>query len=161
MGDTRFLLGFLWGILTRKTYWIELSLKLVESDKATHVASYNASSSSSLFNLLPSSLTSSDGPFPPLRFGTSTSPLPSAATTLEELSHELSPGWHTFRLPVQLLYGGKLPWVSRGSMQFPLARDDGLIDLVLAGRRGVMDSLKVRFPPFPFSSPSPSFPILP
>ncbi|KAL8277239.1 hypothetical protein RQP46_010308 [Phenoliferia psychrophenolica] len=153
MGDTRFILGFLWGVLTRKTYMVDLSVKIVESDKAALVADYNAARAQ--INATPPSPTpSTPSPsnptspsatlvtaFPTSRFGTTTSPLP-VGPVHTALSTALEPGWHTFHLPLQLLYAGRLPWVARDSMQFPLARDDGLIDLVLVGPRSIAASFK-------------------
>lgn len=140
MGDTRFTLGYLWGVLTRKAYPVEITLNVTESSKPAMVAAYNAHQASTPIYkppALPSDLSM---------------PIPSLAISLEddiplhtELKSDLRPGWHRIHAPIQILYGGKLPWVSRGSQQFPLATGrDGLIDLVVVPPRGVQESIKVK-----------------
>lgn len=126
MGDTRFVVGFLWGVLTRKTYSVELSVKIVESDKAVLVAAHNSASLDTK-PLSPSHFASEPhadltGPFPPSRFGTTTSPLPPSPAH-EALLSPLEPGWHTFRMNVQMLYGGKLPWVAKGACRSASGRE--------------------------------------
>jgi sphingosine kinase len=141
VGGTRFVLGYLYGILTGRRYNMEITLKIVESDKQAMVEAYNTHQQL----LEPSTegkVTTTDVRMPPLAFGTTNSPFP-LGVVHDRLEATLAPGWHTFRTPVQFICAGKLPWLSRDSMMLPLAKNDGLIDVVIVPPRSAMDSLKV------------------
>ena len=153
LGNTRFILGYLYGSLFRTRYPMEISVLLVESDKHRLVDNFNSSDPSSSRHLLPPpppTPSSSDTPetetpaslsIPPLAYGTTTSPLPLDNPIHTTLLAPLPKGWHTFRVDVQYVYSGNLPWVSCDSLSFPLASDDGLIDLVIVPPLSRLDSL--------------------
>ncbi|KAJ7734767.1 ATP-NAD kinase-like domain-containing protein [Mycena maculata] len=139
VGGTRFVLGYLYGVLTGRRYNVEITLKVVESDKRVMVEDYNTHQQS----LEPSheGKTATDVRMPPLAFGTTDGALP-LGEVHDKLEAPLAPGWHTFRTPVQFVCAGKLPWLSRDSMMLPLAKNDGLIDVVIAPPRSALDSIK-------------------
>lgn len=88
-------------------------------------------------------LSTADVRMPSLAFGTTDASLP-LGVVHDRLEAPLAPGWHTFRTPVQFIVAGKLPWLSRDSMVIPLAKNDGLIDVVMVPPMSALDSIKVR-----------------
>ncbi|KAJ7241670.1 ATP-NAD kinase-like domain-containing protein [Mycena haematopus] len=140
IGGIRFVLGFLYGALTGRRYDVEITLKLVDSDKNRMVDDYNTHQQS-LAAAVDGKVTVTDVRMPPLVFGTTDAPLP-LGVVHDRLDEPLEPGWHTFRLPVQFVLAGKLPWLSRDSMMFPLAKNDGLIDLMIVPPRSALASLR-------------------
>ncbi|KAJ6491464.1 ATP-NAD kinase-like domain-containing protein [Mycena vulgaris] len=140
VGGIRFVLGYLYGVLTGRRYEVEITLKIVESDKRVMIEDYN-SHQQSLEPSTEGKVTATDVRMPPLAFGTTDSPFP-LGVVHDRLEAPLAPGWHTFRTPVQFICAGKLPWLSRDSMMLPLAKNDGLIDVVLVPPRSAMDSIK-------------------
>ncbi|KAJ7630848.1 ATP-NAD kinase-like domain-containing protein [Roridomyces roridus] len=142
VGGIRFVLGYLYGIITKKTYEVEITLKVVESDKRVMVDDYNMDQQSSVRSPEPKDAPGSPSmPMPPLAFGTTDAPMP-LGTIHDKLEAPLAPGWHTFRTRVQSAVAGKMPWLARDSMIFPLAKNDGLIDVVMAPPMSVMESFK-------------------
>ncbi|KAJ7720941.1 ATP-NAD kinase-like domain-containing protein [Mycena metata] len=143
VGGIRFILGFLWGAMTRRRYDIEITLKIVESGKQRMADDYNKHQHQNILspsaerNLLTSDLNVG---MPPLAFGTTESPLP-LGVVHNRLEANLEPGWHTFRVPMQFILGGKLPWASRESMTLPLAKNDGLIDVVIVRPRSALATI--------------------
>ncbi|KAF7343327.1 DAGKc domain-containing protein [Mycena venus] len=138
-GDVRFVLGFLYGALAGVRYDVEITLKIVESDKRRMVDDYNAHQQT----LRPweAQTPALAARMPPLAFGTTDSPFP-LGVTHDRLEAPLEPGWHTFRTSVQFIMAGKLPWLARDSLAFPLAQDDGFIDVVMVPPRSTLASLK-------------------
>ncbi|KAJ7895950.1 ATP-NAD kinase-like domain-containing protein [Mycena olivaceomarginata] len=142
VGGIRFVLGFLYGALTGRRYDVEITLKVVESDKRRMVADYNTHQRS----LAPCAegkalARGTDVRMPPLAFGRPDAALP-LGVVHTRLEAPLEPGWHTFRTPVQFIVAGKLPWLSRDSMMIPLAKNDGLIDVVMVPPRSALASIK-------------------
>jgi sphingosine kinase len=114
MGDARFVLGFIRGVLAWKPCPVQLSIKVVEQDKAKMVENLEANRTRVNNQQLPSS--------PEQNFGTSLPPL--KYTNDNE-------GWITFDKPLCYIYAGQGPYVARDLMQFPVSLpDDGLIDVV-------------------------------
>nr|GAT52771.1 predicted protein [Mycena chlorophos] len=142
VGGIRFILGYIWGALTRAQYQVEITMKVVESEKRTMVDAYNALQQAKRIRARDPNLTPppTDSSMPPLLYGSTDAPLP-LGTIHTSITAPLEPGWHTFRLPVQIFCAGKLPWLSRDSMILPLSGDDGLIDVVLVPPRGIYASL--------------------
>ncbi|KAF8208079.1 ATP-NAD kinase-like domain-containing protein [Mycena galopus ATCC 62051] len=140
IGGIRFVLGFLYGALTGRRYNVEITLKIVESDKRRMAEEYNTHQQS-LAPSVEGKVTATDVRMPPLAFGTTDTPFP-LGVVHERLEAPLEPGWHTFRTPVQFIMAGKLPWLSRDSMMIPLAKNDGLIDVVIAPPRSALASIK-------------------
>ncbi|KAJ7151333.1 ATP-NAD kinase-like domain-containing protein [Mycena crocata] len=141
VGGIRFVLGYLYGVLTGRRYDVEITLKVVESDKRVMIDEYNTHQQS----LAPAEegKVPADTRMPPLAFGTPTDATPFPRGVVHDrLEAPLAPGWHTFRTPVQFICAGKLPWLSRDSMMLPLAKNDGLIDVVIVPPRSAIDSLK-------------------
>lgn len=135
LGDKRFLLGFLWGAAISPGTPVEITMNIVESEVDTMVTTYNTSSAPASSSPVPTSLA-----MPGL-----SSHDAAGAVHHTSLALGLTRGWHSFTTTIQTLYGGQLPWVSRGSMQFPLAsgRDGSVIDLVVVPTRSFKSSLKV------------------
>ncbi|KAJ6588185.1 ATP-NAD kinase-like domain-containing protein [Mycena capillaripes] len=140
IGGIRFVLGFLYGAFTGARYNVEITLKVVESDKRRMGDDYNTHQQS----LTPADdkvLSTADVRMPSLAFGTTDTSLP-LGVIHDRLEAPLAPGWHTFRVPVQFIVAGKLPWLSRDSMVIPLAKNDGLIDVVMVPPMSALDSIK-------------------
>ncbi|KAJ6610464.1 ATP-NAD kinase-like domain-containing protein [Mycena sp. CBHHK59/15] len=140
VGGIRFALGYLYGILTGCKYEVEITLKVVESDKCVMVEEYN-SHQQSLEPSTEGKVSSADVRMPPLVFGSTDAPFPRGVVH-DRLEAPLAPGFHTFRLPVQFICAGKLPWLSRDSMVLPLVRSDGLIDVIIVPPRSAKASIK-------------------
>ncbi|EGN95964.1 hypothetical protein SERLA73DRAFT_185417 [Serpula lacrymans var. lacrymans S7.3] len=114
MGDSRFLYGYLRGVLSLKTCPVELSFRLVEDDKEKMARFAQENTGQKPCD--PSSSGVDDlEELPPLRYLGGT----------EE-------GWTTYEKPFIWIYAGKGPYVSRSLMQFPVSLpDDGLIDIAV------------------------------
>ncbi|KAK7042543.1 DAGKc domain-containing protein [Favolaschia claudopus] len=140
VGGIRFVLGFLYGALTGRRYKVEITMKVVESDKRRMVEDYNTHQQS-LAPSVEGKVTATDVRMPSLAFGTTESVFP-LGVIHDRLETQLEPGWHTFRTSVQFIMAGKLPWLSRDSMMIPLAKNDGLIDVVMVPPRSALASLK-------------------
>lgn len=135
MGDNRFTVGYIQAILALRQYPIEISLKIVSSSKESMANSYNAALKQPLPPLdeIDLDVEGVDLSMPSLKYGTVNDELPeSKVVGIEEgFPQDLEAGWWKFSAPVQSLYAGKLPYVSRDAKMFPPARDDGLIDIAL------------------------------
>ncbi|KIJ68916.1 hypothetical protein HYDPIDRAFT_79957 [Hydnomerulius pinastri MD-312] len=135
MGDLRFVLGYLRGVVTRRVCKMELSMKVAEQDKSRMVDALHAHRASASkgsppvlpsFNSLPGDDKHPDG------LGSS------------------DENWVKFDQPILWMYAGKGPYVSRSLMQFPVSHpDDGLIDIsvqevvrVLVGRRFMLNAME-------------------
>ncbi|KAK2466881.1 hypothetical protein APHAL10511_001139 [Amanita phalloides] len=114
MGDTRFTLGFIYGILLPKQCPVRLSYKGVEGDKDKMVENFLAKRAQNATRMEPASYSDADAGLPPL--------LHSAGD---------KEGWTTVEEPLLYIYAGKGPYVARDYMAFPVSLpDDGLIDIV-------------------------------
>ncbi|OAX44699.1 hypothetical protein K503DRAFT_706004 [Rhizopogon vinicolor AM-OR11-026] len=114
MGDTRFLVGYLRGVITRKSCPVELSLKVVDQDKSHMMDALYARRAGSLPN-------PSISPSPPLSDGKK---IDSPGSSHEE--------WTRFEKPILWMFAGQGPFVGRSLMQFPVSvADDGLIDIAI------------------------------
>ncbi|KAJ7050187.1 ATP-NAD kinase-like domain-containing protein [Mycena amicta] len=141
IGGIRFVLGYIWGALTGARYQVEITMKIVQSDKRRMVDAYNTLREATPVRESTTPVPPpTDAQMPPLSFGSTDTELP-LGTIHTSISAPLTPGWHTFRTSVQFVCAGKLPWLSRESMMLPLAADDGLIDVVLVPPRGAFASL--------------------
>lgn len=112
MGDTRFTVGYVQGILSKRTYRVRVDMKIVDSDKQRIAAQYNewlkrpdAVRAEPLATL--------DGSIPPLRFGTEREAIPADAPRHKSFDEPMAPGWHTVETDVLFLYGGKLPFIAQ------------------------------------------------
>lgn len=97
--------------LARREYPIEITLKVVESDKNSMVSAYNEA-----LRQHPPVLEDDparDSHIPPLRFGSSEVPLPGEIMFHEEIPTQFEPGWHTIRSSLFFLYAGLLPFVAK------------------------------------------------
>ncbi|KAG6814381.1 hypothetical protein H0H92_010967 [Tricholoma furcatifolium] len=128
MGDTRFTVGLLRGVLQFKPCPVQLSYKIAESDKtkmANDVRELQAQRKS-----IPQSSTHpvESGGLPPLMY------LPDDRD-----------GWTTYDQPILYIYAGKGPFVGRDYMAFPVSQpDDGLIDVMaqpLSSRTEILSSM--------------------
>jgi len=113
MGDTRFIVGYLRAIITRKSCPIELSLKVVEQDKSHMMDALYARRAGSL-----------PGPSIPSSSLGDDKKVDSPGSSHEE--------WIRFEKPILWMFAGQGPFVSRTLMQFPVSlADDGLIDIAI------------------------------
>jgi sphingosine kinase len=118
MGDTRFILGYVRGVLSNKACPVKVSMKVIEQDKMKLVEGIRAANTSSLSSKPAISLPNSS-PYADTNAGTSDS------TNSEE-------GWWTFDRPISYIYAGTMPYVARDLLAFPCAvPSDGAIDLTV------------------------------
>ncbi|KAH9484246.1 Sphingoid long chain base kinase 4 [Psilocybe cubensis] len=129
MGDSRFLYGFLRGIIAFKPCPVQLSYRLVESDK-NKMAEFAHSKRAET-----TTISSSESQVSELE-----SKVEGAMPTLKYLPDD-EDGWTTFDKPVLYVYAGKGPYVGRDFMAFPVSLpNDGLIDVaaMIKSTRGDM-----------------------
>ncbi|KAF9464747.1 ATP-NAD kinase-like domain-containing protein [Collybia nuda] len=132
MGDTRFMVGLMRGVIQFKPCPVHLSIKVAEEDKEKMVEmlrAHRCDNSSNIPNP-PSNDQANDtnGGLPPLTY-----------------SCEDTNGWTTFPEPILYIYAGKGPYVGRDFMAFPVSLpDDGLIDVMampISSRSDILSSL--------------------
>ncbi|TDL24771.1 hypothetical protein BD410DRAFT_785477 [Rickenella mellea] len=123
MGDTRFMVGFLRGLIYMNPCPITVSMKVADQDKPRMAAALRASRPADLED----QAKSASEPNGIYQNGhTDAPPTPSFGGEIDE------DGWLTFDKPFLFLYAGKGPYVGRDLMQFPVSlASDGLIDIVL------------------------------
>ncbi|THH05764.1 hypothetical protein EW145_g4558 [Phellinidium pouzarii] len=134
MGDMRFVVGYIQGVLKRKACPITLEIKPVETDKDKMVEEFRTRRRKQ-----------------EQKREQDDYPLELDKDALPVLRHteedpDTKTGWITFDKPILYLYAGKSPYVARDLLQFPLAHaSDGLIDIVVqelisrGGLLGLMD----------------------
>jgi len=116
MGDTRFVYGFLRGIIWQRPSPIKISLKVSERDKLKLHENYQSAwhkrdddGKTCWDDLDPSEK------LPPLKH-----------------SETDTEGWEDVNLPTLYFYGGLMPYVGRDLLQWPLAiPNEGLIDIAI------------------------------
>ncbi|KZP19451.1 hypothetical protein FIBSPDRAFT_827966 [Athelia psychrophila] len=135
MGEARFVLGFLRGLVAFKTCPLVVQIKVAEQDKARMVQALESSKASS-----------PAGPQGQGQLQSPTSPSCDAGSACKAAAEGSLPdlaqpvdqmdGWLTFDKPAVYLYAGKGPFVARDLMQFPVSvPDDGYVDIVVQERR--------------------------
>ncbi|KAG6874191.1 hypothetical protein C0995_003737 [Termitomyces sp. Mi166 len=128
MGDTRFMVGLLRGILEFKPCPIQLSYKIAESDKMKMAED--------LFKLQAHRDSQVRTSTPPVTSG--------GLPPLTNLPDDME-GWTTYDKPILYVYAGKGPFVGRDYMAFPVSQpDDGLIDVMaqpVSSRKEILSSL--------------------
>lgn len=133
MGDTRFMVGLLRGVVQFRACPVQLSYKAVEVDK--HKMAERASLHRKNNESVPFASSSS----PPLENDTAES-LPPLKFQPDDTE-----GWTTFDGPLLYVYAGKGPFVGRDYMAFPVSvPDDGLIDIMampLSSRKDVISAI--------------------
>lgn len=122
MGDARFTVGYVQGALSRREYPVELSIKVVESDKKAMAAVYNTSLLKPPIILTDDVVDETHKAIPQLRFGDYETPLPDGTPFHTDIPSTLEPGWHTFKTSLLFLYAGMLPFVSKDVSCFLLVR---------------------------------------
>ena len=146
MGSTRFILAYVEGALAQRTYACQLAMRTVETDKARIMAACKTSDPFSTASDATKDVHQHNGGgLPPLRFGTVNDPLPKD-----------DPAWTIMDTKVSTVYSGSLPYVAPMLLQFPAARQDGLIDVVVQRTSGRLTMLNVRHT----SQSSPKIPIM-
>ncbi|KAF8636568.1 hypothetical protein AX17_003379 [Amanita inopinata Kibby_2008] len=116
MGDARFTVGLLRGLLKYKPCPVQLSYKAMEVDKVKMIETFKARRNGPQddFQLCPTAWHGIDKGFPPLQH-----------------SANDDEGWTTFEEPLLYIFAGKGPFVGRDYMAFPISLpDDGLIDII-------------------------------
>jgi len=113
MGDTRYFLGFLRGLIAFRPCPVTIQMKVAEQDKSKMLDAWQLQRSSMANGAVAESNIGESTPIPPL-------------------SQPVDEGWITFDQPSLYIYAGKGPYVGRDLMQFPMSLpDDGLIDIVI------------------------------
>ncbi|KAH6918534.1 ATP-NAD kinase-like domain-containing protein [Coprinopsis sp. MPI-PUGE-AT-0042] len=111
MGDTRFVYGFIRGVLSLDACPIQLSIKVAEKDK---------------HKMAQAAHERNQGSSPLVDDGKDAHSLPS----LKYLPDDETDDWVTIDEPMLFAYAGQGPYVSRDYMAFPVSvPDDGLIDI--------------------------------
>ncbi|KAG6898377.1 hypothetical protein C0992_009052 [Termitomyces sp. T32_za158] len=128
MGDTRFVVGLLRGILKFKACPVQLSYKVAESDKIKMAEDFSKSQAQRNSQAEASTPHVTSGALPPL----------------VNLPDDME-GWTTYDKPILYVYAGKGPFVGRDYMAFPVSQpDDGLIDVMaqpVSSRKEILSSL--------------------
>jgi len=115
MGDTRYFLGFLRGLIAFKPCPVTLHMKVVEQDKSKMLEAWKLQRSSKSNGLVAESNIKESTFIPPLN------------QPIDEKD-----GWITFDKPSLYIYAGKGPYVGRDLMQFPMSLpEDGVVDIVI------------------------------
>lgn len=112
MGDTRFLVGLLRGVLQPRQCPVTLSVKVAEQDKHKMVQALHSRQK-----------------------GTTNNHLSGGSSVKTDLNRPQQPedeqGWITFDKPILYVYAGQGPYVGRDLMAFPVSLpDDGMIDVI-------------------------------
>ncbi|KAH9926180.1 ATP-NAD kinase-like domain-containing protein [Fomitopsis serialis] len=156
LGATRFVLGYIFGVLRKTRCPVQLSLKVVESDKRKMVQDLNAyranakaqySQHSSLppSSPAPTPWTATTGYESTIGGTTVNSTTPLEPKRPSVVSEPDADGWVTFMKPLSFVYAGKGSYVSKDLMQFPVSiPDDGLLDVVaqeLSTRKVMIDAM--------------------
>ncbi|KAF8580882.1 hypothetical protein K439DRAFT_1636638 [Ramaria rubella] len=129
MGDTRFMVGFLRAVGTNRACPMKLEVKVVSHDKDKMVENYRLSRSQVDFCASQSDETDVE-----------TLRSKKSMPLVDQADDE---GWTVIEQMLSYVYAGKLPYVSRDLMQFPIAMsDDGLIDIVAQERISRIDWLR-------------------
>ncbi|TFK29975.1 hypothetical protein FA15DRAFT_663292 [Coprinopsis marcescibilis] len=127
MGDTRFMYGFLRGVLAFEPCPVQLSVKIAEKDKDKMAEAAYARNQT---------------PFPSSKDAEAGSP--SALPSLKYLPDD-EEGWYTLEEPVLFVYAGQGPYVGRDYMAFPVSLpDDGLVDVLampLSSRKDTLSNI--------------------
>ncbi|KZO95738.1 hypothetical protein CALVIDRAFT_499519 [Calocera viscosa TUFC12733] len=125
MGDKRFIVGFIRGVITMKPCPVKIWLKVAESDKQKmadvfrmHAGAKGGEAGNGDAvgpTVAADGALDGDEELPPLKY--------------RDTDNE---GWVEFPEKIIYLYGGMMPYVSRDFMQFPVAEmNDGYLDLCL------------------------------
>lgn len=131
MGDIRFPIGYVKCVLERRRYECEITVKVVDGDKASIARSHSAAMKAPAVEASASEPGAGAG-LPPLRFGSALDPLPEGEGEIhDDFPTTLSPGWHTIRAPHFFAYAGSLPYIAQDVLLFPPARADGLLDIAV------------------------------
>ncbi|TFK55042.1 hypothetical protein OE88DRAFT_1623656 [Heliocybe sulcata] len=128
MGDTRFIVGFLRGVVRYTPCPVTLSIKPVESEKPKLIEKWQEARAAPISLSTDASEEETSGGLPPLKF---------------DSKSQDNDGWIKFDKPLLYVYAGQGPYVGRDLMQFPLSLpDDGLIDVVAQELSSRGDMLK-------------------
>ncbi|EPT06186.1 hypothetical protein FOMPIDRAFT_1057145 [Fomitopsis schrenkii] len=156
LGAQRFVLGYVFGVIQKKRCPVQLSMKLVESDKrkmVQHLNAYRANAKAqytehspvSPSTQAPTPWTATTGYASTIGGTTVNSTTPLEPKRLSPVSEPDADGWVTFNRPLSYVYAGKGPFVSKDLMQFPVSiPDDGLLDVVaqeLASRKTMISAM--------------------
>ena len=141
MGDSRFVYGYLRGLIRHRTCPVRVSIKVAQSDKDQMVKDLRAGEEAAAHRMQSAAATD-------VAEANGTGEVASGDTPAEQIGPGLPPlkypfgeqtgdGWVVFEKPILYLYGGKGPLVARDLMQFPMSLpNDGYIDLVLQEKVG-------------------------
>ncbi|KAL4253166.1 Lipid Phosphate Formation and Regulation [Abortiporus biennis] len=145
LGNTRFIVGYIRGIVKHRACPIKLQIKVAESDKSAMLRALD--SARQQFSVS-SSVDTSTLVTAPEGNAKSKPQNGDSSETLPDLKYRtVNPteedGWITFDQPVSYLYAGKGPYVGKDLMQFPVSLpNDGYIDVVVQEQIGRGELLK-------------------
>jgi len=126
MGDTRFFLGFLRGLIAFKSCPVTLQIKVAEQDKSKIVEALRLKHSGKTIDAQSASESSLEEFIPPL------------TQAVDEKD-----GWITYDQPMLYISAGQGPYISRDLMQFPVSLpEDGFIDIAVQDLTHRLDILK-------------------
>lgn len=126
MGDTRPVIGLMQEIFSNRTYQMEASLLIAESDKQKIKENYK------------SSLKSSEWKSPASGEG-------SVQDTMPVLSDPVPENWTTINGDISMFLTSNVPLLNRGMLSHPcVSANDGFIDLLLVrGGKGITKQLSM------------------
>lgn len=134
MGDARFMVGLMRGLIQFRACPIQLSVKVAENDKKRMVQNFQTRR-----NEYGKSIPTPP-PLSPVAKDTESSSLPPLKYSIDDMD-----GWITVDEPILYLYAGKGPYVSRSLMAFPASLpDDGMIDVtvrIVSSRKDILASV--------------------
>ncbi|KZT52478.1 hypothetical protein CALCODRAFT_487120 [Calocera cornea HHB12733] len=136
MGERRFIVGFIRGVIRMKPCPVKIWMKVAESDKQRMLDVFRKHASDR-------KLDTHGNVLPPAANGNGEAAVDGEDDALPPLKYRDTDndGWIEFPEKIIYLYGGMMPFVSRDFMQFPVSEmNDGLLDLVLQtpATRGVI-----------------------
>lgn len=134
MGDTRFVYGYLRGLIRHRSCPVKVSIKVAQSDKDQMVRDLRAGEAAAAQRMQSAQDSSAETNGGGAVQGTA--PAEQADAGLPPLKYPFGEyggdGWITFEKPMLYLFAGKGPLVARDLMQFPMSLpDDGYVDLVI------------------------------
>lgn len=134
MGDSRFVYGYLRGLISHRTCPVKVSIKVAQSDKDQMVKDLRAGEAAAL--RMQSATADAAGTNGTSEVVSGDAPTEQTEPGLPPLKYpfgeQTGDGWVVFEKPILYLFGGKGPLVARDLMQFPMSLpNDGYVDLVL------------------------------
>jgi sphingosine kinase len=135
--SSRFVYGYLRGLVRHKACPVKVSIKVAQSDKTQMVKDLHAGEEAAARRMKAARLSNDQSAAVNAESSIRTTHDLSSSSLppLKYQSEQAGDGWIVFDKEVLYLYGGKGPLVARDLMQFPMSLpDDGYVDVVIQER---------------------------